>query len=58
MFETELKNHGYTPSSSITKDTVMLITDNPNSGSSKNKKADELGIRKLTESEFRREFMD
>lgn len=58
MFETELKNHGYTPSSSITKDTVMLITDNPNSGSSKNKKADELGIRKLTEAEFRREFMN
>lgn len=58
MFETELKNHGYTPSSSITKDTVMLITDNPNSGSSKNNKADELGIRKLTESEFRREFMN
>ncbi len=58
MFETELKNHGYTPSSSITKDTAMLITDNPNSGSSKNKKADELSIRKLTESEFRREFMN
>lgn len=30
-----------------------LITDNPNSGSSKNKKAEKLGIKVLTESEFR-----
>lgn len=29
-----------------------LVTDNPNSGSSKNKKADSLGIKKVTEQEF------
>lgn len=34
------------------KSAQYLITDNPNSGSSKNKMADKLGIKKVTETEF------
>lgn len=41
----------------ITKDTKYLITEDPNSGSSKNAKADKLGIEKLTEAQFRARFL-
>lgn len=51
-FEKYLLDHGY-KNASISKDTKYLITDNPNSNSSKNKKASELGITKITEAEFR-----
>lgn len=54
-FEKELKSHGWMVGE-ITKDTDYLITDNPNSSSSKNKKADQLGITKITESEFRSKY--
>lgn len=54
-FEKELKSHGWMVGE-ITKDTDYLITDNPNSSSSKNKKADQLGIIKITESEFRSKY--
>ena len=56
VFETELRNAGYAPGS-ISKDTKFLITDNPFSTSSKNKFADDHGIQKITESEFRKQFM-
>lgn len=55
-FEKELKAAGYTPAE-ISKDTKFLITDNPDSSSSKNKKADAWGIVKITEREFRQKYM-
>lgn len=57
VFEEELKQYGYQPSD-IKKDTKYLITDNPNSSSSKNKLADEWGIIKITEKDFRNQFMN
>lgn len=51
-FEKELKEHGYL-AKEISKHTKFLITDDPNSNSSKNKKADEWGIVKVTEHQFR-----
>lgn len=51
-FEEELKEYGYVVSE-IKSTTKYLITDDPNSGSSKNQKADKLGIPKMTEAEFR-----
>ena len=53
-FEEYLNDNGYEVKNSITKDIKYLITDNPYSGSSKNKKADELGIEKITEDEIRK----
>ena len=55
-FEKELKAAGYQPTE-ISKDTRFLITDNPNSSSSKNKKADDWGITKITEAEFRDKYL-
>lgn len=57
VFEDELKQHGFIPSD-IKKDTKYLITDNPNSSSSKNRLADEWGIMKITEQDFRNQFMN
>lgn len=50
-FEKILNDAGYTVDN-LTKDTLYLITDDPNSGSSKNVKADKLGIKKITESDM------
>ena len=47
-----IHNAGYAVAAGVTKSVSYLITNTPNSGSSKNKKADELGIRKITEKEF------
>ena len=55
-FEKELKAAGFIPAE-ISKDTKFLITDNPNSSSSKNKKADSWGIVKISEQQFRKEYM-
>lgn len=55
-FERQLRSAGYTVGD-ITKDTKFLITDDPNSSSSKNKKADQLGITKITEQEFRFRYL-
>ena len=55
-FEKELKAAGYIPAE-ISKDTKFLITDNPNGSSSKNKKADAWGIVKISEQQFRKEYM-
>ena len=52
-FEKELKSKGWEVGE-ISKDTKFLITDNPTSNSSKNKKADEWNIPKVTEAEFRK----
>lgn len=56
IFEEELRNAGFTPGS-IAKDTKFLITDNPDSSSDKNKKADKWGIIKISEQEFRAKYM-
>lgn len=56
VFEKELSSAGWT-CGDITKDTKYLITDDPNSTSSKNQKADKLGIVKITEEEFRQQYM-
>lgn len=56
-FEAELKSAGYAVGD-ITKDTKFLITDDPNSLSSKNLKADKLGITKITEAEFRDKYLE
>lgn len=56
QFEQELKQAGYTPGE-ISKDTKFLITDDPHSSSSKNKKADQWGITKITEVDFRNRYM-
>ena len=53
VFESELKEHGFTISSSVKKSTKYLITDDPNSGTSKNTAADKYGIPKISEAEFR-----
>lgn len=55
-FEKELRSAGYTPGD-ISKDTKFLITDDPLSSSSKNKKADQWGIVKITEDQFRSKYM-
>lgn len=55
-FEKELRAHGY-EAKEISKDTKFLITDDPNSSSSKNKKADQWGIVKISEEEFRRQYL-
>ena len=55
-FEEELRKNGFIPGS-ISKNTNYLITDDPNSSTDKNKKADEWGITKITEEEFREKFM-
>ncbi|MCM1222905.1 MAG: hypothetical protein NC548_51485 [Lachnospiraceae bacterium] len=57
VFEEELRKAGYVATSSVKKDTKYLITDDPNSGSSKNRTADKYGIPKITEREFRSRFM-
>ena len=54
-FEKELNNHGYALGE-LKKGTKYLITNDPNSGSSKNAKADKLGIEKITEAQFRERF--
>ena len=54
-FETLLSANGF-KLGDVTKDTKYLITDNPNSSSGKNAKADKLGIEKITEAEFRSRF--
>lgn len=55
-FEKELRSAGYTPAE-ISKDTKFLITDDPTSSSSKNKKADAWGIEKISETEFRNRYL-
>lgn len=51
-FENLLKNNGWKLQNKINKDTKYLITNTPDSGTSKNKEADKLGVQKITESDF------
>lgn len=55
-FENELKAHGYLPSN-ISKDCMFLITDDPNSTSSKNQQATKWRIQKITETDFRQRYL-
>lgn len=57
IFIKELKAAGYIVVDNVNKDTKFLITDNPDSSSSKNKQADKFGVAKITESEFRTTYM-
>lgn len=54
-FEQELAANGY-QLSNISRTCKFLITDNPDSHSDKNKKADAWGITKITESDFRKQY--
>lgn len=54
-FEQELSANGY-QLSNISRTCKFLITDNPNSNSDKNKKADAWGITKITEADFRKQY--
>lgn len=51
-FEKIVRDKGYTLAGVIKKTTKYLITNDPNGSSSKNKKATELGVPKVTEAEF------
>lgn len=51
-FEKLLMQKGWVLVNIIKASTKFLITNTPNSGTSKNKKADELGVKKITEKEF------
>ena len=57
-FEKELNEAGFILSGTVNKNTLCLITDDPNGSSSKNKKASSLGIPKLSEYEFRSQYMN
>lgn len=52
-FEAELIANGWNPVPSVKRNTKYLVTDNPNSGSSKNRSADKYGVPKITEEQFR-----
>lgn len=56
-FEKEVEKAGYSVVSKVKKDTKFLITDDKDSGSSKNKDADKYGVQKITEHEFRKTYM-
>ena len=56
-FEALLAAHGFKCVSSVSKDTLCLITDDPSSGSSKNKQADKLGVPKMTEAAFTSQYL-
>lgn len=56
-FEAELKRYGYELSNTVNKDTLFLITDNPDSQTSKNAKATKLGVPKITEYDFRFKYL-
>lgn len=56
-FEAELRQNGWNPVSIVKKDTKYLVTDNPNSGSLKNKSADKYNVPKVTEQQFMDELM-
>lgn len=51
-FIKKLEEKGWKIANKITKSTNYLITNTPNSGTSKNKEADNLGVTKITETDF------
>lgn len=56
-FEKLLIQKGWTLVTTIKTSTKFLITNTPDSGTSKNKKADELGVKKITEKEFIEKYL-
>lgn len=56
-FEAELRAKGFNPVSAVKAGTEFLITDNPESSSSKNAAADKHGVPKITEAEFRSKYL-
>jgi DNA ligase (NAD+) len=52
--ETEFAKHGVTVAGSVNKEVSYLITDDPTSGSSKNKTAQKLEVKVVSETEFRK----
>ena len=50
--EEKVKELGGTAKSSVVKSLTYLVTNEPDSGSSKNKKAQELGVKIIDEKEF------
>lgn len=56
-FEKEVTKLGYSVTSTVNKNTVCLITDDPNSTSTKNRQATKLNIPKITEAQFRNRYM-
>lgn len=57
QFVKELEAAGYKVASDVSKDTAFLITDSPDSQTSKNQKADKFGVTKITEADFRLKYM-
>lgn len=57
QFEEELKAAGYQPTGTINKETKFLITDDPTTSTTKNIQADKFGVTKITEAEFRKEYI-
>lgn len=51
QFEELIGSYGYSLTGNM-KEVQYLVTNNPNSGSSKNKKAQELGVKVITQEEF------
>lgn len=56
-FEKLLMQKGWVLVNTIKASTKYLITNTPDSGTSKNKKADELGVKKVTEKEFIEKYL-
>lgn len=56
-FEIILEKNGWELINNLTKDVKYLITNTPDSGTTKNKKADELNITKITEEDFIRNVL-
>ena len=50
--ETWIKQQGGTIQGNVSKTTTYLITDSPNSGSGKNQKADQYGVKKISETQL------
>ena len=47
-----LKDLGAICKGSVSRDLTYLVTDDPDSGSSKNRKADSYGVKKITETQL------
>lgn len=56
-FEDELRRNGYEPTDTINKEVKFLVTENPAGQSTKNLKASQLGITKITEYDFRFKYL-
>ena len=57
-FVEELQTHGFVVKEDVSRNTFALITDDPNGSSAKNKAANQHGIQKLSESEFRSKYLN